>query len=400
MTATCKHLLPVYVLQILFSLGAVLHAQQTARWSTAMAATVMQRNTGLPGQSLTRWSYWKGYTLDGIEMLWLSTGDDRYLNYIRLQIDPYIGKDGHLVNVSLNGLDGFMSGNIVVGLYEHTRDPRYRQAAEDLRLAMTGFPRNSDGGFWHHKQLDGQMWIDGVFMGQMFLLRYGQSIGDRKECFDEAIKQITVFARHAHKKRTGLYDHAWTANSAASKVVGGHGQTWADPATGLSPEVWSEGLGWYALVTAEALARIPAGYPGREKVLKIYTELAAGLRNYQDAATGGWYVVVDKPKAVGNWIDPSGSAMFVYALERGIEMGILDKRKYAPVVARGYQSITHSARMSSNGEVDVMDGCDGLCVQAGYGDYIRCKRQPNAKEAVASFLWATAIVEKPRAGRY
>lgn len=92
--------------------------------------------------------------------------------------------------------------------------------------------------------------------------------------------------------------------------------------------------------------------------------------------------------------------MFVYSIERGIEMGILSKRQYAPVVAHGYQAIVHSAHISPEGMVDIIDGCDGLCVQASYDDYIHCKRRPNAKEAVAGFLWATAIVEKPRTGAF
>lgn len=392
--------LSALLVEIAMCLGTPLRAQRPANWSTAMAATVMQRNTGQPGQSLTRWSYWKGYTLNGMEMLWSSTGDDRYLAYIQQQIDPFIDKDGHLVNVTVSSLDNAMSGNIVVGLYEHTKDPRYRVAAMEIRSAMADFPRNPDGGYWHAKRLDGQMWIDGVFMGQMFLLRYGQSIGDSHACFDEAIRQITVFADHARQNRTGLYYHAWTAQPAISKVMGGHGQTWADPATGLSSQVWSEGLGWYALVTAEALARIPVGYPGRNKIVKIYKDMTAGLKEFQDPTTGGWFMVVDKPKAAGNWIDPSGSAMFVYSIQRGIELGVLNKRTYAPVVAHGYRAITHSATFSPQGLVDVVDGCDGLCVQANYGDYIHCKRRPNAKEAIAGFLWATAIVEKPRVGLF
>ena len=79
----------------------------------------MKRDTGAPGQSLTPWSYWKGYTLNGFEMLWLSTGDRRYFDYIKKQVDPLIGRDGNLVGVRLDSLDNAMAGNIVVGLYEH-----------------------------------------------------------------------------------------------------------------------------------------------------------------------------------------------------------------------------------------------------------------------------------------
>lgn len=370
-------------------------AQEPRYWSVALADTLMKRNTGAPGDSLTPWSYWKGYTLNGFEMLWQSTGDQRYLDYIRQQIDPFIDGDGNLRGVTLNSLDNAMAGNIVVGLYEDTHDPRYRVAATQIRKMFDHYPRNPDGGFWHNPHLPGEMWVDGVFMGEMFLLRYGDSIGDRKYCFDEAVRQITIFAHHARKGESGLYYHAWAANPASATVLPQRKVRWADPATGLSPEVWSEGLGWYSLVLVEALKRLPPGYPGRAEVLGIYEGLAAGLKHAQDPATGGWFFVVDQPSRSDNWIDTSGSAMFTYALERGIELGLLGRGEYAPVVRASYRAITRNARVNGMELVDVLSAADGVCVQASYADYAHCKRVVNAKEAVAGFLWATTIVEKP-----
>jgi hypothetical protein len=45
---------------------------------------------------------------------------------------------------------------------------------------------------------------------------------------------------------------------------------WANPKTGLSSEVWSEGLGWYALVIPETLAVLPKAHPQRSEVEDIY----------------------------------------------------------------------------------------------------------------------------------
>ena len=370
-------------------------AQEPRSWSIALADTLMKRNTGASGEPLTRWSYWKGYTLNGFEMLWQSTGDRRYLDFIKQQIDPTIDRNGNLVGVKLDSLDNAMAGNIVVGLYEHTHNPRYRMAATQIRRMFDNYPRNADGGFWHNPKRPGEMWVDGVFMGEMFLLRYGDSVGDRKYCFDEAINQITIFARHALKGKSGLYYHAWAANPDLATVVPQRKLRWAAPVTGLSPEVWSEGLGWYALVVVEALARLPAGYPGRTEVLDVYEQLAAALKRTQDPVTGGWFMVVDKPGSHENWIDTSGTAMFTYALERGIELRLLDRKEYSSAVTAGYRAITRNARINSHGLIDILNACDGVCVQASYADYVGCKRTINAKEAVGGFLWATAVVERP-----
>ena len=60
---------------------------------------------------------------------------------------------------------------------------------------------------------------------------------------------------------------------------------------------------------------------------------------------GGWFFVVDKPDRKDNWIDTSGSAMFTYALERGIEFGLLDRKEYAPWLPRATARL-HTTRGS------------------------------------------------------
>jgi rhamnogalacturonyl hydrolase YesR len=91
--------------------------------------------------------------------------------------------------------------------------------------------------------------------------------------------------------------------------------------------------------------------------------------------------------------------MFTYTLAKGIESGLLDRAEYAPVVAKGYQGIVANAKINSKGLLDVYSACDGVGVQVDYAHYIHFRKSINAKEAVAGFLWATAIVEKPQLER-
>ena len=364
-------------------------------WAVAIAETIMKRNPGTPDDVLARWSYWKAYTVLGFEMLWRSTRDERYRDFMKRQFEPFVDEEGNFVGVGLGSLDDIMPGSAIVALYEHTGEDRYRKAAHTVRHAFDDYPRNPDGGFWHGRGLVGEMWVDGVFMGQMRLIRYGATIGDPGYCFDEAVRQITVFAEHADKGNGGLYLHAWAAQPDLPRVWPGNIERWADPVTGLSSEVWSEGLGWYALALAETLAVLPASHPGRAEVVEIFARLAGGLKGTQDPATGGWFQVVDRGDRPDNWIDTSGTVMFTYALQRGIEIGLLKEADYSPVVGRGYRCIVNNATVDINGLVDVHNACDGLCVQESYDAYIAAPRVSNAKEAVAGFLWATAIVEKP-----
>ena len=114
-----------------------------------------------------------------------------------------------------------MTGNTLVMLYERTKDERYKKAADKIRRALDDYPRNNDGGFWHAKSMPGQMWIDGIFMGQMFLTRYGKSIGDSEYAWDEATKQMTVYAKRAAARHTGLYLHGVYEPGHGDKVASG-----------------------------------------------------------------------------------------------------------------------------------------------------------------------------------
>jgi len=369
-------------------------------WSVAAADTVMARWPDFTKAYFNGWTYVNGYELHGFELLYRATGNTNYFNYAKRYVDQCVDADGnfrYLINAkgqtnkpSFGNLDNMMTGDTLVMLYEETKDERYKRAAETIRRALDDYPRNRDGGFWHNQRMNGQMWIDGIFMGEMFLLRYGKSIGDSQYCWDEVTKQITVFAKRAQRGDSGLYLHG-----IFEPGHGGNAPKWADPQTGLSPEVWSEGLGWYALVVAEALADLPKDHPRRAEVEDVFLRLAAGLKHAQDPKSGRWFQVVDKSDRPDNWTDTSGSAMFTYALARGIELGLLETAEYAPVVRSGYRGITENAKINEQGLLDVYSACDGVGVQVDYAHYINFKKSINAKEAVAGFLWATAIVEKP-----
>jgi rhamnogalacturonyl hydrolase YesR len=366
-------------------------------WAISTADSIMRRYPDFRTAYFRPWTYVHGYNLYGFEMLYRTTGDKKYLDYVKQYVDQIVDEKGNLtyrdrktgkiVPVNLTNLDNIMTGNTIVAMYEHTREERYRIAAGHFREAFDTYPRTSDGCFWHAKSLKGQVWIDGVFMGQMFLTRYGKSIGDSAYCYDEAAKQITLFAKHCRKGDTGLFYHGWSESPETTR--------WADPKTGLSSEVWSEGLGWYALILVETLAVLPKDHPKREEVEGILRGLAAGLKRTQDPKTGCWFQVVDKGDQPDNWTDTSGSAMFVYCLQRAIELGLISKEEYAPVVAKGYQGIIANAKLNDEGLVDVYSACDGLGDQKDYAHYVNYKKKVNAKEAVGGFLWATAIVEKP-----
>jgi rhamnogalacturonyl hydrolase YesR len=355
------------------------------KMSIALADSILARFSDPDDIPFKPWCYVQGYVLNGFEKLWQSTGDRKYLDYLLKFVDQHVQPDGSIRNFTGHDLDDMLAGTAVLTAYEHSGAGRYRLAAERIRAAFTGYPRNMDGGFWHSKSLPHEMWIDGVFMGGMFLIRYATAVGDAEACFDEVTHQILTFASHCRKGDSGLFLHAYDEAMQAE---------WADPVTGLSPEVWSEGLGWYALVLVETLNVLPRDHPRRGAVMQLFQDLLEGLRRSQDPRTGLWYQVVDKGDRPDNWHDTSGSAMFLYTFQRAVDLGYASVEVYAPAIQKAYEGILSKAVIRPDGLVDIYDACDGVCVQKSYAVYVEYPKSVNAKEAVSGVLWATAIVER------
>lgn len=377
----------IFTLLAMFFIGsrAELPGAAPRKWSEGIARTVMTRYPSALTIPFKPWCYPQGYFLTGLGKLWTTTGDRQYYDYIMSWAESVVADDGTPLYFRGRSMDDMMAGTVIVWAYRQTGKEKFRKAAEVIRRSYDDYPRTSDGIFWHGRGTVGQIWVDGVFMGQMFLINYGKYIADTDYCFDEAVKQLKGMYDHLHKGDSGLLLHGWDEDKDAR---------WADPATGFAPEVWSEGLGWYALILVEALEIFPKQHSGYKTLLDITRRLMAGLKNTQDKKTGLWYQVVDKGGEPGNWHETSGSAMYVYAIQRAIDLGIVKATDYSQCVIDGYCGLLSKAKIShDDGLIDLYDANDGLGIQKDYETYVSRPRKKNGQEVISSFLWATWLVE-------
>lgn len=335
-----------------------------------------------------RTAYWKdytyvqGYMFEAMNRLGELTGDTAYIDYIKRYIDNFVDADGNYKGGALTNLDNFMTGSAICTLYARTGDERYRKAALQILEGVKAYP-SSDGQFWHGNKSP-NMWLDGVFMMQMFLIRCGQLVGETDYCYDVACRNIKAAARHLQRP-DGLMLHAWTTEPSKAE--------WAN-ADGLSSEVWSEGMGWYSLVVPELLAVLPESHPDYDDIKGIYLKMSKGIKDWQDKNTGGWFMVVDKGTNPLNFIDPSGTAMFVYSIKRGVNLGLLKEKDYGQVAECGYESLFPFVRTNNRGLLDVIGACDGVTIKKDFVTYVTLDKVLNAKEAVAGLLWAAVIMEE------
>ncbi|MER5545531.1 glycoside hydrolase family 88 protein [Streptomyces sp. NPDC002589] len=341
-------------------------------WSTAVVDSTMARYTPA---TIGGWSYPVGLYLYGQYLVYRRTRDPRLLSYITSYADRFVSADGG-INQSFNSLDSMQAGRLLVILHHETGQDRYRKAAQKIRDRLGSYPRTSDGGFWHADTSSRahQLWADGTYMVNPFLVEYGAEFHDSAYTDEEAARQLSVYGRHL-QVANGLLRHAYDESKSAS---------WADPGTGLAPEHWCRAVGWYTMALTDVLGAIPANQPRRPQLLGIFRTLASALEKYQDPASGRWFQVMDKGARPDNWTETSCSSMFAYALDRGAQQGYLDPR-FRAVARHGYQGVLARLSVGSDGRTNLADISVGTNV-GDYAYYVGRTRAVNDFHGLGAFL--------------
>jgi unsaturated rhamnogalacturonyl hydrolase len=341
-------------------------------WSVALVTSTMKRYTPA---TVGGWSYPVGLYMYGQYLVYKRTHNPAYLSYIKAWADRFVDSSGH-INQSFDSLDSMEPGRVLVALHHETGDIRYAKAAAQIRARLTTYPRTSDGGFWHATTASRahQLWGDGTFMLNPFLVEYGQEFGDTAYADAETVEQLTVYGDHLQQP-SGLLRHAYDESRTAS---------WSNPATGLSPEVWCRADGWYGLAIVDVLDKTPAGQPGRARLLGILGNFAAGIERYQDPVSGRWFQVVDKGTQAGNWTETSCSSMFAYTLSRAAQQGYIDSH-YATVAQKGYHGVLQRMSVGSDGLTNLSAVSIGTNV-GDYAYYIARTQATNDFHGLGAFL--------------
>ena len=370
-------------------------------WSVRMADSVMARHADPATIELTddaaepKWSYSASFAVYAVAQVGVRSGDARYIDYARRYMNEFVDDRGGIKTRSYvpsnYKLDDIAPGRVLLLLHDQTREPRWLNATQPLVEQLRRQPRTADGGLWHKKIYPHQLWLDGIFMDCPFMTDYAAAVGDSK-WFDEAVHQILTVAKHTSNTKTGLHYHGWDESRF---------ERWADRETGLSQCFWGRGVGWFAMGIVETLERLPANHPRRNEVLAVLQRVAEAIAGAQDPATGVWYQVLDQPGRVGNYLESSASAMFVFALAKAARLGFIDRR-YADIARRGYDGI-----LKQFVEVDVARGLVTLkdtCRVAGLGGnpyrdgsfeyYVNEPKISNDPKGIAPFILASLELER------
>ena len=301
------------------------------------------------------WNYIDGCMMTSLYTIYKQTGDKKYLNFIDNFVDYYVFDDGSIRGYKLEtyNLDNLNEGRILFDLLKEKGKSKYGKAIELLYRQIVEQPRTEEtGNFWHKAIYPGQVWLDGIYMSEVFYTRYVSERGNGD--FSEIVKQFKGIYEHMYDKEKKLYYHGWDSSKQAF---------WADEKTGLSKNFWLRSIGWYTVGLIDVLSYLPEEAVEEKKALgEIFKNTIEGLEQYIDPETNMFWQVPNYIGREGNYPETSGSSMIAYAMMKGARLGYVDKR-FAEVGKSVFEGICKKYLTETDGKLNL----GGICLVAGLG---------------------------------
>jgi rhamnogalacturonyl hydrolase YesR len=204
-------------------------------------------------------------------------------------------------------------------------DPTASLASADARMRSDLTLPDSD--WW---------WVDALFMAMPTMALWARRTGDpayldamdRRYGWTKTDGTTSPF--DCTGRAPGLYDPAERLWYRDCRFVG--------QLDGGQKVFWGRGNGWVAAAMAETLEQLPPSDPRAQQYVTMLRDMASRLRELQ-GSDGMWRTSLLNP--TGYPVpETSGTAMFAFAIARGITLGVLDRDTYAPVVLRAWDALT------------------------------------------------------------
>lgn len=365
-------------------------------WAVTIANSEMKHNPELWQADFVKepkWDYTQGLIANAMTRIFLATKDSTYFKYTKVFADFFIDRDGNIKTYKVDkyNIDCLNGGKFLFDMYHITKDEKYMKAIKLLRSQIDTHPRTQIGVLWHKKIYENQVWLDGLYMGAPFYAQCAKELKESTSSFDDAAKQLVLGDKVTYDNRTGLNFHAWDESKK---------QQWADPTTGHSPNFWGRSMGWYMMAMVDILDFLPKDHPQRPVIIANLNRLTQALCQYQDPVTGMWFQVTDQPKREGNYVESSCSAMYIYAMTKGLNNGYLPKH-YKPVVQKAFCGfITNATQKNEDGTTSITKACSVAGLggnpyrDGSFNYYISEKVRNDDPKVVGPFIMACLEMSK------
>ena len=301
------------------------------------------------------WNYIDGCMILALLETYNTTGEQKYLDFADAFIDHRVKEDGSIDGYSVEeyNIDNVNAGKTLFQLYDITGKEKYRKAIDLIYSQVISQPRTEDGNFWHKKIYPGQVWLDGLYMGQPFYMEYETRFNDRKN-YPDIFHQFANVVKYMRDEKTGLYYHGYDSTREIF---------WCDKETGCSANFWLRALGWYSMALLDTLAKTePVGYEKEYEQLKAtFLDLIDSLLKYQHES-GMWYQCPALGDREPNYLETSGSSILAFCILRGVRLGFLPE-SYREYGIKAFNGVCEKYLKTENGELHL----GGICLVAGLG---------------------------------
>ena len=299
------------------------------------------------------WNYIDGCMTTSLLEMYKTTGERKYLDFVISFVDYYVSEDGSILGYDPRkySTDDVSESRILFDLYKYTGNEKYRKAIELAHSQILTHPRTKEGNFWHKAIYHDQVWLDGLYMMQVFYTRYQSQYGGKD--YGDIIRQFQNVRRLMFDEEKKLYYHGYDS----SKTL-----FWADKDTGLSKNFWLRSIGWFLVALADVWDYMDGDEDGRAVIAGIFKEAIDGILLYQDQESRMFWQVPSFPRREGNYLETSGSAMISYALLKGARLGILPS-SYGIRGLEVFKGIVKEKMRDEDGDLNLKD----ICLVAGLG---------------------------------
>ena len=127
---------------------------------------------------------------------------------------------------------------------------------------------------------------------------------------------------------------------------------------------WLRAMGWFLVAMVDVLERMDEQlYNEYRGIMAMLKQAVEDMHKFQDEQSGMFWQVIDHPEAEGNYLETSGTALFTYAVLKGVRLGYLPKRMAAWAEKAFYGTCDRYLSKNPDGSLQL----DGICLVAGLG---------------------------------
>ncbi len=299
------------------------------------------------------WNYIDGCMLSAFNEIAEITGNEKYSDFVQSFVDYYVADDGGILGYDKEkfNLDDVNEGRVLFSLYEKTGKEKYRLAIELQNTQLKEQPRTCTGNFWHKLIYPDQVWLDGLYMAQVFAAMYAKKFGGGD--YSDILMQIKNVRRYMFDEQAKLFYHGMDCSKRAF---------WADKETGLSKSFWLRAIGWFTVAMVDIISIVDDKKTASE-ITEIFRQTVDGILQYRDPKTSMYYQVVNMAGREGNYLETSGSSMIAYAIMKGARIGALPE-SYWTLGRETFDGIVNKyLTCDSDGNLNLA----GICLVAGLG---------------------------------